>query len=180
MDSREIGPAGAQPLRQAPIASEPPAARAPLQALLERCHEFIALTCHRAVRPDEAGELLAAVPPGLSVDDKVVFGLFAERPDELVGVIDLLRGYPSADSWWIGLCLIDPAWRGRGLGERVIADLHAWFRQGGATASWLCVVEQNPGGLRFWQRAGYEIVDRRVQTLDTGIENQVWRLRFRL
>ena len=176
MDSRQIGPDGAQPLFQVSITSE---ARAPLQALLERCADFVELTEQRAVRASEADEVLTVLPPGYSLDDKLVVGLYT-GPDQLVGVFDLLRGYPGPGDWWIALLVLDPAWRGRGLGERAVADLHDWFRGQGAAASWLCVVDQNPAGFRFWQRVGYETVDRRVQRLDGGLENQVWRMRCRL
>lgn len=163
-------------LERIAILREPAEARAPLQALIERCADFIALVEGRAVEPDQAGELLDALPAGHSFADKHVLGYYVDRPDELVGVADVLRGYPGASDWWIGMLLFDPAWRGRGLGERAAAELHDWFRREGAAASWLCVQEQNPGALRFWQRLGYAVVGQGVQLLGER-ENRVWRMR---
>lgn len=167
-------------LRFAAIPREPAAARAPLQALLERCADFISLVELHPVRPDEAERLLDERAPGRGPDDKHVVGYFVDRPDELVGVADVTRGYPGEGDWWIALLLFDPAWRGRGLGERAVAHLHDWFRREGATASWLIVQEQNPGALRFWQRAGYAVVDQGVQVVEGGRANRVWRMRATL
>ncbi|HWM88236.1 MAG TPA: GNAT family N-acetyltransferase [Kofleriaceae bacterium] len=162
------------------IAIRDPAAARPLQVLLERCCEFIQLVEGHPVRPDEAERLLEELAPGRSHDDKHVLGFFEDSPDQLVGMADVTRGYPAAGDWWISLLLFDPTARGRGLGERAVVELHDWFRREGGAASWLIVQVQNPDGLRFWSRMGYTIVDQRVQPLEGGGENRVWRMRAAL
>jgi GNAT superfamily N-acetyltransferase len=172
---------GGEPkLRCDAIPRQPPAARAPLQALLERCADFVELVELHPVRPDQAERLLDELAPGRSPNDKHVLGYHVDGTDQLVGVADVTRGYPGEGDWWVALLLFDPAWCGRGLGERAIAQLHDWFRREGATASWLIVQEQNPGALRFWQRAGYAIVDQGAQVVEGGRVNRVWRLRAAL
>ena len=79
---------------------------AALQALHLRCADFVEMTTGHPPRDDEAARLLAVVPAGKIPADKQVLGL--HRDGEMVGVIDLLRGYPSPTDWYIGLFLSLP------------------------------------------------------------------------
>jgi len=133
---------------------------AALQDLLERCADFVTLDEGAAPGPGAAEEALDAVPPGFAREDQMVFGLGDAR---LVGMIGVLRGYPSVGEWWIGTFMLDPAARGRGLGAAVMADFEAWLREQGCAAVYLAVLERNPDAQRFWERVGYQELDRRVR-----------------
>lgn len=59
---------------------------------------------------------------------------------------------------WLGLfdIVVDPAARGRGLGERLVRGLLAWGSGAGARASYLQVMLNNPPALRLYARVGYK------------------------
>jgi len=132
-------------------------ARAPeLQAFYEECRDYVELITGAPPGPDEAAQLLRALPRGKSADDKFVIGLF-DAPGHLVGVLDVIRDYPRPQEWYLGLLLFGPSSRGRRLGDRVYHRLEEWVRALGGTAIHLIVEEQNPDAIRFWRRMGFEL-----------------------
>ncbi len=138
---------------------------APLQALHLRCADFVEATTGHPPREDEAARLLAGLPPGKTLADKQVLGLI--RDGEMVGVVELLRGYLGPTDWYIGLLLIGPEARGNGLGAAAVDELVGLVLAEGGRALHLIVREDNPRGVAFWRRRGFEEVDRRVQDLGT-------------
>ena len=130
---------------------------ADLQALFEACQEFNQLVSGEAVDPHDAEHCLRDVPPGKSLADKSLLGIV--RSGELIGVLDSVRGYPTAEAWFVGLLLLLPAVRGGGLGRQVMAAYEQWAAQSGARAVQLGVVEDNNPGLQFWAGLGYRTVD---------------------
>jgi len=138
---------------------------AALQALHRRCADFVLATTGQPPRDDEAARLLAVVPAGKIPTDKQVLGL--HRDGEMVGVVDLLRGYPSPTDWYIGLLLLAPEVRGVGLGTSVVEEIVERVTVEGGRTLHLIVREDNPRAVTFWQRRGFEVVDRLVQDLGT-------------
>ena len=93
--------------------------------------------------------------------------------------IDLLRDFPNPHAWYLGMLLVAPEARSRGLGAAIVAALRRWVvAQGGWTIR-LIVQEQNPAALRFWSRQGFVEVGAAVQELEDRT-NQVRRLELRL
>jgi GNAT superfamily N-acetyltransferase len=133
---------------------------AALQALLERSSDYSQLV--NGLPPDSSAaySLLTEAPPGKTPDDKLVIGLSAEGQG-LIGVLDVMRDYPTPGDWWVGLLLLDPAYRGQGLGQRVFRVFKQWARQHGARRISLGVVEQNQNAFRFWRTVGFEPVEKR-------------------
>lgn len=133
-----------------------------LRALVERCHAFMTLV-YGAVEPDSAEQILEGLPPDKTLEDKFVFGLYAEGNQRLLALLDVVRGFPEPDEWIIGMLLVDPDHRRAGLGARLIAAFEQWARGQGAAGLRLVVQEQNPDALRFWQRQGYEVTGLTLQ-----------------
>lgn len=148
--------------------------REELQAFYEGCAEYVELITGQPPGPNEAQELLASLPRGKTHDDKFVVGLF-DAPGHLIGVLDVVRDYPKRDEWFLGLLMLRPQSRNRGLGERVYRRLEEWVSASGGTAIHLIVQEQNPGALRFWQRMGFELKGMGKQQLERR-ENVYLRL----
>jgi GNAT superfamily N-acetyltransferase len=119
--------------------------------------------------------MLADLPPGKSLADKFIFGIFLDNA--LVGVLDAVQGYPQEDVWWIGLLLLDPAQRGQGAGEQALNILTTFAGEQSAQALMLGVVEENVRGFQFWQRMGFEMVERRPPRLFGRKEQVVLVLR---
>ena len=150
---------------------------AELQELLERCADFEVMVTGSPPDAYAAVDLLAEVPPEHSLRDKMVVGVWTDQG--LTAVIDLLRDFPDPHAWYLGLLLVAPEARGRGLGATVVAALRRWVvAQGGWTIR-LIVQEQNPDAQRFWLRQGFVEVGRTVQELEDR-SNQVSRLELRL
>jgi ribosomal protein S18 acetylase RimI-like enzyme len=127
-----------------------------LQQFYALCRDYFELETGEPPGPKEADDLLRSLPRGKSHADKFVIGLF-DSPGHMVGVLDVIRDYPVAGSWYLGQLVFGPTSRGRHLGERVYRRLEDWVRAEGGRAIHLIVQEQNPGAQRFWKRMGFEV-----------------------
>ena len=136
---------------------------AALQALHLRCADFVEATTGHPPRDDEAARLLAVLPEGKTLAEKQTLGI--HRASEMVGVVDLLRGYPSPTDWYVGLFLLSPEVRGSGLGTAVVDEMVERVVSEGGRALHLIVREDNPRALAFWRRHRFELIDRRLQDL---------------
>jgi GNAT superfamily N-acetyltransferase len=148
-----------------------------LQRLLERCADFELLVRGSPPTEEAAQELLEACPAGHPIEKKLVFGL--EREGELIGALDLLRDYPEANEWYLGLLLFEPQSRSGGLGERVVGALRGWIASQGGRTIRLAVHDLNEDGARFWIRMGFQPCGTAVQERD-GQTQPVTRMELRL
>ena len=64
---------------------------------------------------DEVHADLEALPPGKSKRDKYYLGVFG-RNGQLNAVLDLIVGWPDAETAWIGFFMVDAALQGCGEG----------------------------------------------------------------
>ncbi|MFK7743775.1 MAG: GNAT family N-acetyltransferase [Roseobacter sp.] len=121
--------------------------------LAMRAHDYITLEIGHD--PDDAfiKDFFTAVPPGLGPACLQTFG--AMEGPALIGLICIAEGYEYPDDWWIGLVLLDPAFRGEGIGRQIITDVkqRAWKNN----IQWLklAVLSANPRALKFWHREGF-------------------------
>ncbi len=145
-----------------------------LQDLQERCRDFIQLATGHPPQPTEAIHLLRALPPGKSSEDKFVLG-FSRNHSVLVGVLELVRGYPDPFTWYIGLLMLDPQERGQGLGYRIYETLEQWVITQGDRSLRLIVQAQNLKRLAFWRRVGFEFEETATQAIATGT-NVVYKM----
>jgi GNAT superfamily N-acetyltransferase len=125
-----------------------------LQRLLERCADYYELVEGRSTSPDAAVSELTEGPPARVPQDLFCLGIRGEA-EELAGVIGTLRHHRRANQWYLGLMLLDPALRGRGLGQRMYAAFEGWISGQGADSLLLAVVEANTRAARFWQAMGF-------------------------
>lgn len=104
--------------------------------------------------PSDGADLLIMRPPGTQPDDKHVLGLFDD--EELVGVLDLIRGYPDVSRSFLGLLLIHGRRRGEGLARQIheagLDLIRSWPE---VTAIRLGVVQTNAEANLFWEVLGY-------------------------
>jgi GNAT superfamily N-acetyltransferase len=122
-----------------------------LQALLESDPAYAERITGAPPGPSDALSLLIGRPEGVDPADKVVLGGW--EGERLVGVLDLIRGYPDADRVFVGLLLIDPSARGRGLGRELLGAIEA--HRGSASVARLSIVDANAGVTGFWEREGF-------------------------
>jgi GNAT superfamily N-acetyltransferase len=150
-----------------------------LQALLERSADYFYLVEGQPPRPDEATNLAKDCPPGWTTADKLLIGI-TDQENSLLAVIDGMCGYPKEGIFWIGLMLVDPSKRGRGLGTRILAGFENWAASQGAKQIRLGVVEENVKALRFWQRSGYKLHSKSDPTPMGQKKHVIFRLKKKI
>ena len=127
-----------------------------LQHLFERCADHFVLHDGEPPGSDAAAIELGDVPPGRTVADKHVHGVF--DPDDrgrLIAVLESVAGYPDASTWFLGLLLIDPAHRRGGLGGAMLSAFESMATGLGFGQVRLAVIRPNSAGRRFWERHGF-------------------------
>jgi GNAT superfamily N-acetyltransferase len=110
-------------------------------------------------RPPTAGDaadILHGRPPMLPSQHKHVLGLFDGT--QLIGVADVLRGYPTSGYAYIGLLQVVASRHGRGVGRtlhaQVLDQICGWLE---VTTVRLAIAEPNSAqAAPFWRRLGYE------------------------
>jgi len=149
-----------------------------IQGLLDKCLDYMLLVDGHPADPDGVEEDFQFVPPGKTLDDKFVFGIYNQQKD-LVGMLDAMRGYPDETTWWIGLLLFVPEVRSQGIGQKVLHGFIEYVRLNGAQALMLGVVEQNQLAYKFWSRMGFEFV-RQTEPQQFGDKTQAVNIMRRL
>lgn len=148
-----------------------------LDRLYLRCADFLRLTEGRDPAKGDGLALLRTRPPRVPLAHKFVFGI--REHEELIGAVDLVRGYPGPLTWYLGLMLLVPEARGRGLGCAICSALALWVHGQGGRHIRLAVQQQNEAALRFWQRQGFAIIGSGEQRIGERT-NHVLRLELAL
>lgn len=131
-----------------------------IQNLLERCADYELLVTGLPPDPSSAKKILFDLPEGKSQADKFAIGIYTESTG-LVGILDAIRDYPRQNDWWLGLLLLDPDYRNKGLGKRIYSAFEAWAARWGAQKVYAGVIERNERAYEFWQGLGFETVEVR-------------------
>ncbi|HLO96744.1 MAG TPA: GNAT family N-acetyltransferase [Burkholderiaceae bacterium] len=144
---------------------EPDAPR--LQRLFEACADYHQ-RCGLSLAADEAlQELRGTPPPDFAWTAQWHLGLTQPGSKTLIAFLQVCSEAPAPGVWHLGLLMVQPAWRGTGLAQRLMTALEAWARQSGARWMRLGVVAGNEPAERFWRAQGYRELRRR-QTLAAG------------
>jgi len=131
-----------------------------LETLFERCADYFELEFGLPPGPAEAQSAFIGLPEGKTYEDKLLIGIF-EGHGNLIGVLDVIRDHPQTGEWNLALMLLDPSWRGQGMGREIYAAFERWATRLGARYISLAVTEQNQRARRFWLLQGFELVGRR-------------------
>jgi GNAT superfamily N-acetyltransferase len=127
----------------------------PIQAMFESDPVYFELTQGAPPSPTEVQNLVTALPPDgdRGYEDKFLYVLM--DGDDLVGVVDLIRDYPTPSTWYLGLIFLVPALRGKGLGRAVLRGFYDWIAAQGGTALRLGVVEGNQRARWLYASEGF-------------------------
>lgn len=126
-----------------------------VSAFYEQVTDYLALEEDPNTPTEAAVDLLDVAPPGIPHEQKFVLGILNE--DGLIGLLDVVQGYPSPTCYYVGLLVLLAEQRGHGLGELVMDALERWVIMRGGQEMKLAVLLNNPKGLAFWRRNGFEI-----------------------
>jgi GNAT superfamily N-acetyltransferase len=158
MTATPILPSGFLPVATAiDLVQVTSAETAQVQAVLAASEDFAMLVDGFPAPPDEAEQLLAKIPPGSDPEDKAV--MLVRLGTANIGVLDVVRDWPQRRTWMIGLLILVPAARGRGVGGRVLATVDRWATESGAEKLRIAVAPANTRGLVFWRRNGFNPVE---------------------
>ena len=151
--------------------------RGRLEFLCRACTDFFQLVEGQPGGVETAAEILGPLPAKVTSGEKRIFGL--ERGGELIGVVELLAGFPAPDEWYVGLLLLRPDARALGAGTVIWDDLRNDMKTWKATAIRLIVQKQNPGARRFWERQGFA-VEKEIVAKVGKLESPAWILHLSL
>jgi len=168
LNLKSFGPDGAYETRLL----APPDLR-DLQSLFDRCADYFKVATGAPAHPEEAQRAFVAGPPTKSVDDKRVIGVF--RNANLVGVIDALVDWPEPGVWSLGMFMLDPEHRNKGLGGQLMMAFERWCHKSGAQRFRTAIVTHHESGIRFLERSGYA-PERTVDGYNAG--SDVFSIRF--
>ena len=104
----------------------------------------------------DAREIFEFVPARSDGATKLPIGIFLS--EELIGVMDVLRGYRTASEWYLGFMLFAPSFRRQGFGAEIHNEFISYARRAGVHRLLLAVLEENESARRFWLRSGYRKV----------------------
>lgn len=110
---------------------------------------------HCGTEPSEADirQDMTLLPPGAAPEDKYFLGYF--HGDRLAAVLDLIDGYPSAETAYIGLFMVDGRFSGQGIGSRLVEELLEELKTAGFSRVRLAYQKANPQSTRFWTKTAF-------------------------
>lgn len=124
-----------------------------LRALFDADPEYFALADGFVADIDKLRQIRAALPPGCALDAKFLFVI--AKGDRVVGMIDIIRGYPERATWYLPLLFLAKELRGHGHGRRALHAIYAWVRAQGGTAVSVGVAEGNSLGRWLYASEGF-------------------------
>lgn len=121
--------------------------------LYQRAEAFWTLTDRKAPDRQMAADFFTDGPPGCDPARSHRLGVF--QHSELVGVAELSFGFPNPEDAYLGLMLLAPDDRGKGLGSALLAEVIGLAKARGAPRLLLAVLEENIQGRAFWEAKGF-------------------------
>lgn len=144
---------------------------AALQNILESAPGYWKRIANKVIERDGALSVLQALPNGKSHSDKFVFGVYYS--DQMIGCVDLIRGFPDSQTAMLGLLLISESHQKLGLGkasyEAIEETLRSWL---GMRKVRIGVVGANDIVLPFWRSLGFVETGVRRPYNDNGVVSE--------
>ena len=98
-------------------------------------------------------EDMYGLPKGFLKENKYYTGIFDK--EKLMGIIDILDGYPSKNVAYIGLFMLDIEYQGKGIGTAIINEFIEYLKDNNYNEIQLGYVKTNPQASRFWNKLGF-------------------------
>ena len=101
-------------------------------------------------------EDIRALPPGKDYSDKYYVGFF--KKETLIAIMDLILEYPTNDTAFIGLFMMDFEYQNKNLGSKIISESAKYLKILGFHKIRLGVDKENPQSNAFWKKNGFIVV----------------------
>ena len=121
--------------------------------LCEKCSDYYILSGGVFPSKEEINDIFTDLPPNKNLEDKFLLGVY--KFEELIGMVDIIKDFPTIGEWTLGLMLIEPGERGSGLGKIIHKELIKWAKGLGAKTFRIGVIEDNHKAFKFWSNLGY-------------------------
>ncbi len=122
--------------------------------LCKECEDYFLLHDGCLHTKKNLEEIFTSLPPNKQPQDKFVLGIFYK--DQLIGIIDLVRDFPTIGQWIIGLFLLKEKERGKGIGKLIHSTLSEIVLNLNGKSLRIGVSKENVNGLKFWGNLGYK------------------------
>ena len=103
----------------------------------------------RSIRED-----MAALPPRCTQEQKHYVGLWQDG--KLVGVLDLVEGYPRERTLWVGFLMVAAPLHRQGVGRTIVQALPGAAADAGMDSIRLGCLKGNTKGHDFWLAMGFQ------------------------
>lgn len=111
------------------------------------------------VTKESIREDMKALPPNKSYEDKYYIGFFEN--DSLVAIMDLILGYPTEETAFIGLFMTNVQYQKKGVGSNIVADVCDYLKQLSYKKVRIGVDKENPQSNAFWLKNGFHIISEK-------------------
>lgn len=126
-----------------------------LLELFAACDDWFEAVNGTPSGPGDVQSLFYALPEGASFEDKRLFTI--RDGEKIVGLIDAVLGFPHRTAVAVGLFLVAPSHRGRGVGAAVAQVLLAEARESGLDTVTASAPDAWPPGQVFLRTLGFTL-----------------------
>lgn len=108
-------------------------------------------------------EDMEALPPGKTMEDKYYIGFF--NGTRLVANMDLILSYPTKETAFIGLFMVDVSCQHQGIGTEIISEVCGCLKASGFEKIRLGADKGNPQSYAFWKKNQFHAVSEEIYIL---------------
>ncbi|WP_010286681.1 GNAT family N-acetyltransferase [Kurthia massiliensis] len=130
-------------------------------SLYEKNEAYFQLATGQMATIQDVWHDVSLLPEGVSPTQHHV--VLIDLDEQLVGILIYITAYPTADTLYIGLLLLNPLYQGRGLGATIVTQLQQELAPP-LTKIRLVVLDDNVAAKRFWMHHGFVEITHEVMT----------------
>lgn len=99
---------------------------------------------------------LHMTPPNIQISSKYYVGFYDNAV--LIAIMDLIDGYPSSHSAYIGFFMMNKQLQGNQIGSGIIQEVCQYVKETGIQTVLLGIDKGNPQSTHFWEKNGFVII----------------------
>lgn len=96
------------------------------------------------------------------MDDKFFVGFY--EAEQLVALLDLIVGYPDAETAYIGWFMMRAELQGKGIGSSIVAEILSFLEKESFCCVELGYIKGNEQAEHFWRKNGFSATGTEVRT----------------